>query len=261
MVRPGRRPFIPWLTILNAGMLLITVAYGLRVLLWSCNGQFKGRASISWVMVGATLAMFVISTIEMALKIRNDLDAFVDYKGLGGATGAFLDVSDWIQVARTAGYNLQTSIGDGIMVYRCYVVYDRNWRIIVVPVLLWLVTTACGWMALYMEATFGTAERLVPFVTPFLALTLALTTMTTGMVVYRILDINADLVSHNVSRVGGGPKLTRIVRILIECGALYTISVVILLCTFLGSKNALSDVWVRPFCPITQCIIADTVLS
>ena len=99
-----------------AGMVLITVAYGLRVLLWSRDGHLKSRASINWVMVGATLAMFTIATLEMAFGLLHMLQAFIWYPGPGGAIDEFEDISNWVNVMRTADYILQTFIGDGIMV-------------------------------------------------------------------------------------------------------------------------------------------------
>ncbi|KAI0702043.1 hypothetical protein C8T65DRAFT_579352, partial [Cerioporus squamosus] len=225
------------------GMVLITVTYGLRVLLWSRDGHLKSRASINWIMVGATLVMFTIATLEMAFGLQHNLQAFIYYTGPGGANGEFSDISNWVNVMRTADYVAQTFIGDGIMAYRCYIIYERNWKIVVVPVLLWLAETACGWVIVYIEATLHTAatlneSRLEPFITSLLSLTLAMTSMTTGLIVYRILKINAGVASQGITRVGGSRRLTRVIRILIESGLIYTISVVVFFCTFLASNNA-----------------------
>ncbi|RPD78889.1 hypothetical protein L226DRAFT_530766 [Lentinus tigrinus ALCF2SS1-7] len=242
------------------GMALITVAYGLRVLLWSRDGHLKSKASINWIMVAATLAMFTIATMEVAFGFQHSLQAFVNYTGPGGPNAVFNDddISSWVNVMMTADYAMQTFIGDGIMAYRCYVVYGGNWKIVVVPVLLWLAETACGWVIVYIEATLHTAatlneERLVPFITSVLSLTLAMTTMTTGLIVYRILKINSAMASQSVTRVGGGHKLTHIARILIESGLIYTTSVVVFFCTFLANNNSqypVSDVIVQliPIC-------------
>ena len=72
-----------------------------------------------------------------------------------------------------------------------------------------------------------------------------------GLIVYRILKINEGVASKDVTRVGGGNRLTRVVRILVESGLLYTASVIVFFCTFLTSNNAqygVSDVvsiWLR----------------
>ena len=99
-----------------AGMVLITVAYGLRVLLWSRDGHLKSRASINWVMVGATLAMFTIATMEMAFGFQHNLQAFILYTGPGGPNAEFNHISNWVNVMKTVDYVAQTFIGDAIMV-------------------------------------------------------------------------------------------------------------------------------------------------
>ncbi|RPD65717.1 hypothetical protein L227DRAFT_560397 [Lentinus tigrinus ALCF2SS1-6] len=244
------------------GMVLITVAYGLRVLLWSRDGHLKSRGSINWVMVGATLAMFTIATMEIAFGFQHDLQAFIYYQGPGGPNVVFDDISNWVNVMKTVDYVAQTFIGDAIMAYRCYVVYDRNWKIVVLPVLLWLAETACGGVTIYITATLHTeatlnASSLRPFITSVLSLTLAMTTMTTGMIVYRIMSINAAISSQSVTRLGGSYRLTRIVRILVESGLIYTISVVIFFSTFLASNNSqypVSDVVVQ-LIPISFTLI------
>lgn len=59
------------------------------------------------------------------------------------------------------------------------------------------------------------------------------------MIVYRIAKINSRVVSSNMTRVSGGSrKLTRVVRILIESGTMYTLSVVIFFITYLAGHNS-----------------------
>lgn len=67
-------------------------------------------------MVGATIAMFTIATLEMAFGLQHNLEAFIYYTGPGGANGEFQDISNWVNVMRLADYVTQTFIGDSIMV-------------------------------------------------------------------------------------------------------------------------------------------------
>ena len=57
-----------------------------------------------------------IATLEMAFGLLHMLQAFIWYPGPGGAIDEFEDISNWVNVMRTADYILQTFIGDGIMV-------------------------------------------------------------------------------------------------------------------------------------------------
>ena len=57
-----------------------------------------------------------IATLEMAFGLLHNLQAFIWYTGSGGAVAEFEDISNWVNVMRTADYVAQTFIGDGIMV-------------------------------------------------------------------------------------------------------------------------------------------------
>ena len=62
---------------------------------------------------------------------------------------------------------------------------------------------------------------------------------TPGLIVYRIMKINAGVAGAGTTRIGGGGrKLARAVRILVESGLIYTASVVVFFGTFLASNNA-----------------------
>lgn len=71
---------------------------------------------MNWTLVAVTVAMFTIATVDMAFGLVHNLDAFVYFKGPGGAKEEFAEISYWANVMRTADYVAQTFIGDGIMV-------------------------------------------------------------------------------------------------------------------------------------------------
>ena len=106
-----------WLMKLQiTGMTIITVAYGLRILLWSHDGYLKSKAHVNWIMVGTAIAMFTIATMEMVFGLQHNLQAFVYYTGPGGPEGEFAQFSNWVNVIHIADYVVQACIGDGIMV-------------------------------------------------------------------------------------------------------------------------------------------------
>ena len=104
----------------------------------------QGRRNVFLVVA---LLLFVFATLDLALLLRHVLDAFIWYKGPGGAIGEFSDISYWVNVMKTVTYAAQTIIGDGmlvsnrpllggsnltpprIQVYRCYVVCAGSWLI------------------------------------------------------------------------------------------------------------------------------------
>ncbi|PPQ84944.1 hypothetical protein CVT25_004457 [Psilocybe cyanescens] len=191
-------------------------------------------------MLVAALLMFLFASLDVAFHLRHNLEAFVYFDVHPIET--FEQTSNWINVMKMACYVAQTFIGDSILLFRCWIVYSKRWLIVIVPILLWLGTTVCGIMTVYIEATLDTssgkllnASTLVPFITSMLCLTLATNLLTTSLIVYRIWGIRKSL-KHRSSVVPGSP-LTSVLIVLIESGLMYTLSIVILFGLYMASNN------------------------
>ncbi|KAF8962903.1 hypothetical protein BDZ97DRAFT_1823341 [Flammula alnicola] len=210
----------------------------MRVLLWT-EGWFKAVHLVNKKMVVAALLMFTFATMDVSFHLRHNLEAFVYFNG--GAIEIFNDTSNWINVMKMACYVAQTFVGDAILLFRCWVVYGNNWLVIGIPILLWLGTTVCGAMTIYVEATINTSGKLLnasnlePFITSMLCLTLVTNVLTTSLIVYRIWRIRKPLRHHSTVIVNS--PLTHVVVVLIESGLMYTISIIILFGLYMASNN------------------------
>jgi len=192
-------------------------------------------------MLVASLLMFIFASLDVAFGLRHNIEAFVYFQG--GAIEDFERLSNWVNVMKMVDYVGQTFVGDAILLYRCWVIYSRNWLVIMFPLLMWLGETACGIMAAYREATLPTdgsgmlnTSRLSPWITGLLSLTLAMNLITTSLIVYRIWNIQRVLKHRSVTTVF--MPLTSVTRVLIESGTFYTISIVILFVVYMLSNNA-----------------------
>ncbi|KAF8345147.1 hypothetical protein F5887DRAFT_1282876 [Amanita rubescens] len=242
------------------GMFLITFFHCLRVLVWE-DGHIKSWRRLHWKMLVASLLMFIFASLDVAFGLRHNIEAFVYFQG--GAIEDFERLSNWVNVMKMVDYVGQTFVGDAILLYRCWVIYSRNWLVIMFPLLMWLGETACGIMAAYREATLPTdgsgmlnTSRLSPWITGLLSLTLAMNLITTSLIVYRIWNIQRVLKHRSVTTVF--MPLTSVTRVLIESGTFYTISIVILFVVYMLSNNAelaVSDALVQIIVGLTVCPI------
>jgi len=217
---------------------LYIVSFGACVrILFSGAGVGSG---INRTMLIAAVSMAIFGTLDLALALRHVLDAFIWYHGPGGATAEFENVSFWIQVTRTGCYVVQTLIGDLILIYRCYVVYNRRWLVIVVSLIMWTGTLACGITLIYVNShlklsTNFDEKHLVTFLTALSVLSMVQSLVTTSLIAFRILTIDRQVAQF---RSSNRSKLRPTIRIIIESGAVYTISLIIFLVVFLCSNNA-----------------------
>ncbi|KAH7882636.1 hypothetical protein F5I97DRAFT_1931247 [Phlebopus sp. FC_14] len=215
------------------GVHLVTLAQCLRSLLWSdAENSFKRK--INWRMLTVALLMGLFATLDVALGLRHNLDAFVYYTGPDGAAAEFANIS------KRAGGAPYSMVGDGMLIYRCYLVYDRKWYYAAPSFLLWLGGSSCGVLVIAIYATLHTqsfldASQAQRYVYSGLSLTLAVNVITTSLIVYRIWSVDRQTAHMRVHRAS---RLKSIVRIIIESAALYTVSVIVFFCTYVANSNA-----------------------
>ncbi|KAF6752066.1 hypothetical protein DFP72DRAFT_991158 [Ephemerocybe angulata] len=179
----------------------------MRVLLWR-DGRLKAWSEMKKMMVIAALLMLVFGSLDVAFGLRHNLEAFV-YQLAKGVQPAeeFGKISKWLNVMKFANYTAQTFIGDGILLYRCYVIYNRRWWVAILPALMWLATAACSGVTIYIESTIGNGDlsesQFEPFISSTLALTLATNLITTSLIVWRIYKIQSRTSSHTLSQITG----------------------------------------------------------
>ncbi|EKM76345.1 hypothetical protein AGABI1DRAFT_44965 [Agaricus bisporus var. burnettii JB137-S8] len=216
----------------------------LRVLT-TTEGRFKPLRHIHLKMLLAAIIMFVCASLDVAFHLRHNLDVFTASRS--NAVEEFSKTSSWINVISMGCYVVQTFVGDSILLYRCWILWGRNWFVILAPAASWLTGTgksfsySCGILTVYTEATLRNnkallnASNLLPFITSMLSLTLVTNLCTTSLMVYRIQVIRNRLKRESNSTTYA--PLTDVMRLLIESGLLYTSSIAILFVLYTLSNN------------------------
>ncbi|KAJ3768338.1 hypothetical protein FB446DRAFT_792376 [Lentinula raphanica] len=265
------------------GLFMESVTYGiffttflmcLHGLLYSPTHRFhlKPYFKINYRMLLAALLMFTFASLDVAFGLRHNINAFVtmngDGNGVENAEKVFGDVGNWLNVMKFVDYVAQTFVGDIILIYRCYLVWDRTWYIILPSVLLCLAETAVIEASPESGGSLN-SSTISPFITSMLSITLATTILTTSLIVFRLwnvqsqsqtflqfqqdrkLDIGHSIYSgrhgHGGTRTGSQriisrdwneDPLARAMKVMVESGLLYTTSLVVLFAVYMTSSNA-----------------------
>ncbi|TBU49794.1 hypothetical protein BD309DRAFT_1014500 [Dichomitus squalens] len=200
--------------------LFINTTYAL---LWKRPMGHPLRYDMLWV----SLLMFVVATMHVATNFSRIILAFADHAGAPGGPAAFFDeLSNFTQMFGSTLYVIQTVLGDGMVLYRCYLVWGRSTRIIAFPVALLLGSTATGIGILY------SFDKVVPqasifvvqlghWITAFFSMTFATNVVCTVLVAYRIWSMNRK---HLAFR-----KLRPLMLLIVESGAIYSATLLALL--------------------------------
>ncbi|KAJ8464014.1 hypothetical protein ONZ45_g17385 [Pleurotus djamor] len=238
------------------GIFLITFPLCIRALLWT-QGRMRSLASVNWLMLIAALLLAFFVTFDVIITLIWHIKAFVTYKGPGGPVTAFTDISNWMNVMRSVNLIIPILIGDLVLIYRCWVVYNQSYLAVLFPALVWAGDASMGSYVIYIEnhlhehGSLQTAALADPL-TAFLVLTVAQNIITTALIILRIRHVDqlsakyvATTSSLN-STLGKAPrrktKLQRVMRIVIESGLLYTLTAIISLGTYLADTFAYNSV-------------------
>jgi hypothetical protein len=178
------------------------------------------------IAVVATL-LFVLSTAHMVVVIIHVERGLVKYRDTfpGGPVAFFTDVTQDTFVIKNAIYSAQTLLGDGVVIYRCYVVWQSAW-VIIIPCIMWCGVAASGVCSVYYFSQASVAEienffasKIGHWAATFLASTLATNALSTGILAYRIW-----MNERKVSAIRITKRKVPILRVLIDAAVLYSVA-------------------------------------
>ncbi|EJF59543.1 hypothetical protein DICSQDRAFT_64803 [Dichomitus squalens LYAD-421 SS1] len=203
-------------------------------------------------MVAVACILFFLSTMRWVVDVKLIYDGFI-----GSADPALFFQDTSKQTWKNAVYACQTFLGDGVLIYRAYIVWQSPW-VIVIPVLSYL-----GMVVAAIHTVWSIAQPTVDssniflrqtgqWVLSFYSTTLATNLLATSLIAYRLWTVNASV--HGL-RKSSGPM--PILLIIVECGALYSCALISMIAAYtLHSNSAFLIIDITgPIIPITFYLI------
>ncbi|KAF7350804.1 hypothetical protein MSAN_01642000 [Mycena sanguinolenta] len=156
------------------------------------------------ILLVTAIALFTLATVQAIINLV-----------LGAADIDNIDVPyDQLVVGTDVVYALNNFIADGLVIYRCYVVWNNNVWVTILPIMLLITTTVYG---VIVSFSFT-----LPF-DPFYALSLATNVLVTVLTVGRIWWISRY--SRAYLKTAEQRRYASVIAILVESGALYSATV------------------------------------
>ncbi|KAF9530845.1 hypothetical protein CPB83DRAFT_849731 [Crepidotus variabilis] len=224
------------------GILLVTFGFCLHSL-FTYRGKMKRLHDVNWLMVSFTAISFTLAVFDMCLAFYLNLQVFVILQGKVDPAQAFSTASSWMSIAKSALIHTQVMLGDSMLIYRCWVVWNRSFKPILLSLILWFAAISITVWFVYLEVSIGkhlviSAKQLTPALTTFWAITITLNTITTGLLVYRIWKVELGNKSIRSARSNERPSsLGKVIHYVIESGLLYTLSCIITFITAVTGSN------------------------
>ncbi|KAK0432647.1 hypothetical protein EV421DRAFT_2089272 [Armillaria borealis] len=160
------------------------------------GGSGRSHSRRLYVVVGGTLlALLTISTFVNVVFAEF---MWIDHRGIVGGPLGYLDANSavWWQTLGTVASQMCFLIGDALLLYRCYIIWNSTFSIIVCPLLLYLGALAMAILLTVQSAIPGSnffRGKTVDFGVPWVSLSVALNSIVTILIVIRILKVRRQL--------------------------------------------------------------------
>ncbi|KAG2031773.1 hypothetical protein BDR03DRAFT_875265 [Suillus americanus] len=203
------------------------ILYGFSVLMfigtmWAMTYK-RSMRDVNRPVAAAAVLLSVLSTAHIVLRIIWIEYGLVTYQGVPAVY--FSDVSQATHVIKNSIYVVQTLLGDAVAIYRCYVVWQAAW-VIILPSMLWCGVAVTGALSVYDDSQTGATgivSTKVKCMEVFCALTLVANLSSSGLLAYRIWKIERNVSASRTTKA----TTTSIIRVIMDSAILYTIALLV----------------------------------
>ncbi|KAJ7747022.1 hypothetical protein B0H16DRAFT_1888932 [Mycena metata] len=189
---------------------------------WTRNGHRPSQ-----VMFVSSILMFAVATAHVAMSCYRMIRGFVDFGNASGGPVSFLAViSHWTHIFNDVLFTIQILLGDAMAVYRCWILWNRDYKFVILPCCLLLVSLVSG-----VKVCTGVADAsgfdttLSTWITLSFSVAVVQNIITTTLMALRLWLTERKSTRF---RMDSGAFLP-VIRILVESAALYLFLEILLL--------------------------------
>ncbi|KAF5374328.1 hypothetical protein D9758_004600 [Tetrapyrgos nigripes] len=219
----------------------------------------------SKMLLGFSTSMFLIATIHACMSCYRLVQAYVfnRFNPNNGPAGFMNDLFNWSAVFYEALYTTQELLGGMAAIYRCWILWNRDFKVVAVPIALFIVSMGeplypgfeiqrsdsdndnpvFGYGTDGMFITSSNSDhnivhypRLLDWICTFYSVAVVQNFLTTGLMIYAIYRNHRQNEDANVKSYGGLCMLW-LMRTMIEAAALQLVIEILLLIFFLYESN------------------------
>ncbi|KAJ6475694.1 hypothetical protein C8R47DRAFT_1052392 [Mycena vitilis] len=223
---------------------LEALLYGFSVLMfvatvWTLVMR-RANGRIPRLMVAVASLFLITSSLHIGCDIWRLYRGFIVSRDTypGGPAAWFANERDPSFLFKHAAYAIQTALGDGVVIYRCYKVWQSTWSILL-PGMLWLSFCSASIGTIYEMAQvaptsdFIYAQRTARWVTALYSTTFACNLVASGILAYKLWTVDKNVQNMRVGKSMIKPVLATI----IDAGALYSAALIVAIVGFALQSN------------------------
>ncbi|KAL1755231.1 hypothetical protein FB107DRAFT_275082 [Schizophyllum commune] len=228
-------------TIRAVSIWIETLLYGVHAcLFFECMYLLKKRGTLktmaATVFTYASIALFIVSTIHTGLNLARFIKTFVLLQGTQEQTTYWTNFASGEVLAYYVLTAIQTWIGDLLIIYRCWFVYNKNYMIIILPFVLVLSSFIIS--ILLWTNSVTNMSALTALSNAIFPLSLSQNVLTTGAILYKILRQHRRMNSLSVDSAHSFSSMLTVARLIIESAALYLVAMLLLVIFYFAGNDA-----------------------
>jgi len=184
--------------------------------------------------------MYIVATLHIALNLYRLLRGYVWNVNPLGPFAYFSDNMAWDNLMHNAILCIMTWLGDMMVIYRCFVIWNNNYYIVMPPVTLLLLSIGTNSMIFFWFTHPETVhlDTMLHWLSTIYPFAFAQNVMTTGMITFKIWKQHRQSSASGVVNVSSRLNLINIMRIIIESAMVYTVQLFILIILLPLKSNA-----------------------
>ncbi|KAJ7068597.1 hypothetical protein C8F01DRAFT_615831 [Mycena amicta] len=175
---------------------------------------------------GAVVVMFALSTIHVAIRWYIVKSAFIT-AGDSPITSLtyLLDPPLTLEIVGASAFATNTFISDSVLIWRCWTVWGRNTKIVVLPAISTVAGAVLGYLSVAEQARYIIHPELprgsfIDFATPYFGLSLGTTLLCTLLIILRIVLVTRMTRESSLNGYGA------VIEMVVESAALYSATLI-----------------------------------
>jgi hypothetical protein len=183
--------------------------------------------------------MYMVATLHLIVQLYRFLRAFILVVEPQGYLVYFWDSRRWDKVAVNVLMCLMTWLGDALVIYRCYFIWNSNIWVVMLPTLLLLCAIGVNAYTLYWSTHPSNVNPKVvfPFLGAIYPIAFVQNVMTTGLITLKIWKQHRVSSAARVIDRSSRLTLIRLLCIVVESAMIYTLQLFVLIVVYFCQDN------------------------
>lgn len=246
------------------GGFLEAFLYGIQIVVYFMCIKYllddRKDKTIRWRQLIYITILFGSGTINVAANTNYRQLAWIeDRDTFPGGPAAFIQTQWYIpvSVASNASFSIGNILADGLMLWRCFLVWSPVRWVMIVPTLAYLATSTLSILTIYQISQPGSnLDDAINLAVPYFALSMSTNLVLSLMIAGRVLAMRQQVVE--VLGEEHARPYTSVISIVIESAALYSVVSLAFLIAYVKNspaQNVLIDMLTQVMCIASELII------